>query len=119
MAFNEDTVQRIREILQQKHVDFFEKRMFGGICFMVDEKICCATRIDKNSGTDLLLCRISETNYVTALKRDDVIPMGKSENKMKGFVFITEEGFISNKDLVNWIQLCIEFNPFAKASKKK
>src|SRR6187402_2628911 len=119
MAFNENTVQRIREILQQKDVAFFEKKMFGGVCFMVDEKICCATKIDKNTGTDLLLCRISETNYAAALKRDDVIAMGKSENKMKGFIYVTEDGFSSNKELVNWIQFCIDFNPFAKASKKK
>ncbi|MGK4567472.1 TfoX/Sxy family protein [Flavobacterium sp. 3HN19-14] len=119
MAYNENTVQRIRTILQKKEVDFFEKKMFGGICFMVDEKICCATRIDKNNGEDLLLCRLSETDYVMASKREDAIPMGNAERKMSGFIFISESGFKTNSELVNWIRLCLDFNPFAKASKRK
>jgi hypothetical protein len=46
MPYNENTIQRIREILQQKGADFYEKAMFGGICFMVDDKMLCACKIE-------------------------------------------------------------------------
>ena len=38
---------------------------------------------------------------------------------MKGFVYITEQGTQSNKALEKWLQLCLNFNPLAKKSKKK
>ena len=38
---------------------------------------------------------------------------------MKGFAFIDPKGFDLEKDLEYWIQLAIDFNPFAKSSKKK
>jgi hypothetical protein len=118
MAFNENTAQRIREILQQKDVGFFEKKMFGGICFMVDNKMCCGTRIDKKSGGDLLLCRIGEAAYEKAIEQESVIPMEFTGRKMKDFIYVTENGFNSPKDLSYWLGLCIGFNPFAKAGKK-
>lgn len=39
--------------------------------------------------------------------------------RMKGFVYVDESGFNSQKDLAFWVDLCLEFNPLAKASKKK
>ena len=38
---------------------------------------------------------------------------------MKGYVFITEEGFDLDEDLDYWLQMCLDFNPLAKSSKKK
>jgi len=37
---------------------------------------------------------------------------------MKGYIFVTEKGYESPKDLAHWIQLCLDFNPLAKKSKK-
>jgi hypothetical protein len=118
MAFNENTAQRIREIFQQKDVAFFEKKMFGGLCFMVDEKMCCGTRIDKKTNEDLLMCRIGGVGYEAALKNDDVIPMVFSNKTLSSFFFVTENAFRSPKDLAHWLQQCIDFNPLAKSSKK-
>ena len=120
MAFNEDAVQRIREFFQQKNANFYEKKMFKGICFMVDDKMCCATHIDKKTGEDFLLCRIEDEAYFKALTMPHVLPMeftGKAA--IKGYIFVTEEGHKSTKDLYHWLQLCLDFNPMAKAGKKK
>lgn len=119
MAYNENSVQRIREILQQKNADFYEKKMFGGICFMVDDKICCATRTDKNSGEDLLLCRINEQEFHKAILEEYAIAMGSPAKPMVGFLFVTETAWASVKDLNYWVQLCLDFNPFAKSTTKK
>lgn len=119
MAFNENTVQRIREFFQQKNASFYEKKMFSGVCFMVDDKMCCGTHIDKESGEDFLLCRIGDGIYLKALEMENVIPMEFTGKAMKGYVFVTESGHRSAKDLNYWLELCLEFNPKAKASKKK
>ncbi len=119
MAFNENTAQRIRRFFQQKEVDFYEKKMFSGVCFMVEDKMCCGTHIDKSSGEDFLLCRIGDEAYEKALEIDHVIPMEFTGKAMKGFVFVTENGHQNTKDLAYWLQLCLDYNPLAKASRKK
>ncbi len=118
MAYNELTANRIRMVFYDKKVEFTEKKMFAGICFMVDEKMCCGTHIDKVSGEDLLLCRIGDEHYESALEMNHVVPMEFTSRAMKGYVFITEEGVTSDKDLGAWIQKCIDYNPLAKKSKK-
>ena len=119
MAFDEDNAQRIRIFLQHKEVDFFEKKMFGGIVFMVDNKLCCGTRFDKQTGENLLLCRIDDKAYFEAMERDDILQMPNSEKPMKNYIFVTENAWTKNQDLAFWLQLCLDFNPIAKASKKK
>ena len=119
MAFNENTVQRIRDYFQQKDVDFYEKKMFSGVCFMVDDKMCCGTHIDKNTNEDFLLCRIGEEAYGKAIEMNNVIPMEFTGRAMKGYVFVTENGHKNAKDLNYWLQLCLDFNPLAKSSKKQ
>lgn len=119
MAFDQDKTQRIRMFLQHREADFFEKKMFGGIVFMVANKLCCGTRFDKQLGEDLLLCRIDDKAYATAIQRDDVLPMRNSVRPIKNYIFVTETGWQKNQDLAFWLELCLEFNPLAKASSKK
>lgn len=118
MAFNEISLNRIREILFYKNVLFLEKKMFGGVCIMVDDKMCCGTRIDKKTGEDLLLCRIGEEIYEATLEIENCIPMEFTGKSIKGYVYITEQGFNTTKKLDYWLQLCLDFNPKAKKSKK-
>ena len=118
MPYNENTIQRIREILQQKGANFYEKAMFGGICFMVDDKMLCACKIEKSTGEDRLMCRLSAEAAEEALKLDDVTPMDFTGKSMKGFVYVEADAFAATKQLNHWLQLCLDFNPFAKASKK-
>lgn len=119
MAYNEETLERIRQVLLSKEVDFEEKKMFMGVCIMVADKMCCGTHISRNSGEDLLFCRISEEDYLKAVERDDVLPMKMGERVMKNYVYVLEHGFQHSKDLDHWIQLCLNFNPTAKSSKRK
>lgn len=119
MAFSEKTAQRIRSIFFEKGVDFSEKQMFSGLCFMIDDKMCCATHIDKKSGEEYLMCRIGEFAYQTAIERDECIPMTFTGTSMAGYVFVLESGTKSDIDLAYWLQLCLHYNPLAKKSKKK
>jgi len=117
MPYNEKMADRIREFFYDKGVDFSEKKMFSGICFMVDEKMCCATHIDKRTGEDVLLCRIGDELYETALEEPDCIPMTFTGREMKGYVYALENGFRTAKGLTKWLQRCLDFNPKAKKSK--
>ena len=118
MAFNEQTADRIRCALLEKGADIGEKRMFGGICFMVDDKMCCGTHTDKKTGEELLLCRVGEARYEEALEQDYVIPMEFTGRAMKGYVYVTQDGLKTNKKLNYWLQLCLDYNPLARRSKK-
>ena len=119
MAYDEYLADRIRQQFKEKNVPFLEKPMMGGLCYMVDDKMCCGTHFDKKKNMNLLMARIGEDAYEEALKREGCLPMDFTGRPMKGYVFISPEGFDSDSDLAYWMQLCIDFNPFAKSSKKR
>jgi len=119
MAYDEFIADRIRQIFNEKNTEFIEKKMFSGLCFMVDDKMCCGIHFDKKKDTDLLMVRIGEDASGEAMKKKGCHPMDFTGRPMKGYVFVTPDGFDEEQDLAHWIQLCIDFNPLAKASKKK
>jgi TfoX/Sxy family transcriptional regulator of competence genes len=112
MAYNENLSNRIREALSdQKNVE--EKLMFGGICYMVNDKMCVGVVKDE------MMCRIGPEVYEEALDKKGCREMVFTGKPMKGYVFVSEEGLKSKKDLDYWISLCLDFNERAKSSKKK
>lgn len=119
MAYDEFLGDRIRRVFQSKKVNFIDKKMIGGLVFMVDDKMCCGIHIDKKSGQSLLMARIGEEAYNQEIKKEVCLPMNYTGRSMKGYIFVVPDGFDMEIDLAYWIQLCIEFNPLAKSSKKK
>lgn len=113
MAFDEQLGERIRILLNQKGVPFSEKKMMGGLCFMVDDKMLAG--IVRNE----LMARVGPHLYSTALKREGAKEMNFTGRSMKGFVFVEPEGIDMEADLEQWIDDCLSFNPEAKSSKKK
>ena len=113
MAYNELLADRIHDYFKEKNVNFYEKKMFGGLVFMVDEKMCVG--IVKNE----LMARIGEENYNEALKKEGCIEINFTGRPMKGYVFVHEEAVDLEADLQYWLKLALDFNPFAKASKKR
>lgn len=119
MSYNELTAQRIRECLVQKSVDFEEKKMFMGICFLVDEKMLCCTHSDKVTNEDVLLCRVSDEDFSELIEQSFVEQMDMGGRKMKNFLLVSEPGFEKQENLHSWIDRCLKYNPTAKKSKKK
>jgi len=119
MAYDEFLADRARQILIQKSVGFEEKKMMGGLCFMVDDKMCFGMHIDKKTDSSLFMARVGTDQYEKALSRPHCTEMNFTGRTMKGYVFISAEGIDADKDLENWIQMCLNFNPLAKSSKKK
>ena len=119
MAYSEYMADRIRRVFLEKKAPFTEKKMMGGLCFMVDEKMCCGIHFDKKRQTDLLMARIGLDASEEALTRPGCHPMDFTGRPMKGYVFISPDGFDMDEDLEYWLQLCLNFNPLAKSSKRK
>ncbi|MBK9109333.1 MAG: TfoX/Sxy family protein [Saprospiraceae bacterium] len=117
MSYDELLASRIRRVLKNKQASFVEKKMMGGLCFMVNDKMCCGIHFDKKKNTDLLMARVGEKAYPEALKNRHCQPMDFTGRPMKGFVFIIPDGYDLDKDLEYWVQLCLDFNPEAKSHK--
>lgn len=113
MAYDELLADRIRQTLADKNINAREMKMMGGLCFMVDEKMCVG--IVRNN----LMARIGPEAYEGALSKKGVQPMDFTGRPMKGYVFIEPLGIDMDGDLSYWIQRCLDFNPLAKASKKR
>lgn len=119
MAYDAYLADRIRQQLKEKKTFFTELKMMGGLCFKVDNKMLCGIHIDKKFGDSLLMARIGESVYKTELEKSHCLPMDFTGRPMRGYIFVTPDGFDTENDLSHWLDLCIAFNPLAKASKPK
>jgi TfoX/Sxy family transcriptional regulator of competence genes len=113
MAYDRHLADRITQIVERHKVAFYEKEMMGGVTWMVDEKMSIG--IYKNA----LMARINPEQVDTLLQRAGVEQMIHGGKAMTGYLTIQSEGFDLDIDLEFWVQKCLEFNPKAKANKKK
>lgn len=113
MPFSELLADRVRQVFHEKRVDYIEKKMMGGLCFMVNDKMCIGIIRDE------LMARIGPDKYQEALGKEGAKEMNFTGRPMKGYVFVEAVGTDMYEDLAAWVQLAINFNPFANASKKK
>lgn len=112
MAYNEKLVNRIRVALS--HLPKVEeKKMFGGMAFMVDNKMCIT------AGADKIMCRIDPAVHEEAIKREGCRTVKMKGREYKGYVNISEDAIKTKKDFDYWIGIALEYNKIAKASKKK
>ena len=79
----------------------------------------CGTHIDKKYGDTLLMARVGPDVYQDELEKEECLPMDFTGRPMKGYIFVTPHGLAHDSDLDYWIQKCLDYNPLAKASKKR
>ena len=112
MAYDEHLGERIAIVLREKRVRYEAKKMMGGLCFMIDDKMAVGVI------NDALMARIDPEIYKSSLKKKGCRPMDFTGRVMKGFVRVDPIGIDLDEDLEYWIQVCLDFNPKAKSSKK-
>lgn len=112
MAYNEQLANRVRELIAERTTNVEERKMFGGLCFLVDDKICVAVKKDK------MLARVAPEIYEAAIEEDGCTPMSKSGTNMTGYLYVDEAYLNTPKQLAHWVNLALDFNPKAKSSKK-
>jgi TfoX/Sxy family transcriptional regulator of competence genes len=112
MAYNEALANRLRNALAHL-TTVEEKKMMGGLTFMVNGKMCVG--IVKED----LMVRLDPAVYDAALKKKGCREMTFTGKPMQGYVFVSPEGIIADRDLDAWIKLALDFNMKAKAATKK
>jgi TfoX/Sxy family transcriptional regulator of competence genes len=113
MPYNEAIADRVREIIAETTDNVEEKRMFGGLCFMVNEKMCICVESER------LMIRLDPNMYDELLEKDGCHRMDFTGSVMKGYVFVDNTVLNTKKKLHYWVSLALEYNEIAKASKKR
>jgi TfoX/Sxy family transcriptional regulator of competence genes len=98
MADDEKTADRVREVLSARH-DVTEKKMMGGLCFMVKGGMCCTV-----SGKGGILVRVSAEARERLLREPHVRPMEISGRTMASFVRVGPEGYRTAATLKKWVR---------------
>jgi TfoX/Sxy family transcriptional regulator of competence genes len=107
LAYSEVLAARVRRSLTHvKKVE--EKKMFGGICFMVNEKMCVTV------GKNRLMCRINPETHDEAVSKKGVKTVIMKGRDYKGYVYVDEDSIRSAKNLEYWIRLALNYNKSLK-----
>jgi TfoX/Sxy family transcriptional regulator of competence genes len=102
MAYDEGLAQRIRESLGQRP-GLVEKKMFGGIGFMLQGNMACGVNKDD------LIVRAGLERYEELLAEPQARPFDFTGRPMKGWLMIGPAGYESDDDLTRWLTLGIDF----------
>ena len=102
MPYDEGLAERLRECYAE--IDSVaEKKMFGGIAFLVNGHMSCGVV------KETLMVRVGPERYESALDRPHAREMDFTGRAMKGFVYVSPEGFESDDDLTRWVELSLQF----------
>ena len=102
MAFDEGLAQRVREALGELP-GLVEKRMFGGVGYMVRGNMACGLNKDD------LIVRVGPVRYEEALAESHTRPFDMTGRPMKGWVVVRPAGYESDADLERWVQQGLAF----------
>jgi hypothetical protein len=102
MGYDNTIADRVRRILSRRR-DVVEKRMVGGLSFMVRGSMCCGV-----TGTALMV-RVGPEARGWALAQPHVRPMTFAGKALAGFVCVDPEGFRTETALATWVQRGIDF----------
>lgn len=112
MPYNQTLYERLKQSLAAvPNVE--EKKMFSGITFMVNGKMCMAV------GPDRIMCRIDPELHDEALKKKGSRTVQMRGRDYIGYVHVSADAVSTKKELDYWINLSLDFNKKAKAAPKK
>ncbi|HEY7256216.1 MAG TPA: TfoX/Sxy family protein [Solirubrobacterales bacterium] len=102
MAFDEALADRIRDLLEPR-ADVTERRMFGGIAFMVAGNMAVGVVHDD------LMVRLDPADAERALAEPHTRPMDFTGRPMKGMVYVDASGTATDEDLGSWVDAGADF----------
>jgi len=103
MAYDEETAQRVRKLLSARR-DVAEKKLMGGLTFMVKGAMCCSV-----SGRGGLMVRVGADAYERALAEPHARAMEMRGRPMTGFVRVDPDGYRTDAALRTWVQRGVDF----------
>ena len=113
MAYNQVLADRIAEKLIDKGILFIEKKMMGGLAFMINNKMCIGVIKE-----DMML-RVMNEHYEKMLEMPHCRQMDFTGKPLKNFLFVEQEGLIKAIEFENCINLGIEFGQLGVLKTKK
>ena len=102
MAFDDGLAERIRSVLEARS-DVDERRMFGGICFLVAGKMACGVM-----GDDLLV-RVEPADAGALESEPGARRADMAGRPMKGWLLVAPEATADDGDLERWVRRGEEF----------
>jgi TfoX/Sxy family transcriptional regulator of competence genes len=102
MAYDEGLAERIRGALDEQP-GVLEKRMFGGVAFLVKGHMSVGIVQDK------LMVRVGPESYDRVLRERHARRMDFTGRPMKGFVYIVPSGYETDTDLQRWVNLGVSY----------
>ena len=102
MSYDKGLAQRVREIVEEEP-GYDEKKMFGGICFLIDGNMACGILHDD------IIIRVGIDNYEESLRLPNTRIFDITGKPMRGWVLVSSEGHESDEDLTEWVQKGIKY----------
>ena len=102
MAYDEALADRIRAALRGNE-EVSERKMFGGLAFMLDGNMCCGVVKDE------LMVRLSPDEGDRALEEPGVRPMDFTGRPMRGMVFVAPAALADDEELRGWVGRAVAF----------
>ena len=102
MAYDESSAERIRKQMQ-KNQGFVEKKMFGGICFLLNGNMACGIR-----NNDIIV-RVGKEAYEDCLALPYTRQFDMTGRPMSGWVMVSSKGYQSDNELKTWLQRGIDY----------
>lgn len=105
MAYGETLADEVRRALSD--VPFAEKRVFGGLAFMVNGKMCVTVN---NRPDHIMMVRIDPKDQDRVIKKKGAKVAVMRGHEMPGWIFLTKDAIDNKKDFDYWIRLARNFN---------
>ena len=102
MAYSESLARRIRHVIGRRR-NVTEKRMFGGVGFMLNGNMCVGV------WKDSLIVRLGPEQAAVALAEPHVVEFDITGRAMKGWAMVEPEGLETDEQLSDWIQRAEDF----------
>lgn len=102
MAYDEGLAQRVREALVDR-TDLTEKKMFGGLCFLLGGNMCCGIVGDE------LMLRVGPDAHEGVLARKHAREMDFTGRALRGMVYVAADGLCTDEALATWLRSAVDF----------
>ena len=102
MAYDESLAARVRRALAPRP-DVDERKMFGGLAFMLRGNMCCGV------AGDTLMLRLGNEGAAAALEEPHTRPMDFTGKPMRSMVYVGSDGIAADDDLYRWINRAADF----------
>jgi TfoX/Sxy family transcriptional regulator of competence genes len=103
MAYNKELAERITAVFDHEYPAYVDKKMFGGIAWMVQGNLAVGTMQDG------LIVRLGKEDGAEALEQDNVHPFDVTGRPMKGWVVVDEDGIDTDDSLRDWVLRGLDF----------